>query len=632
MLTLMRRFARSWLSGALLLLVFIALGAFGWENYVAGGVGSNVVKAGPRSLTPEELRQKFEREVQRSEERTGRYLNQLEALELGLLDQLVAFETVRTAYLGYIETLGAGASQSAVLEEIAAIEAFQDPVSGVFDAQRYQQILANNQLTPELFRQGVADDLSIEYLGQAAVGALKPPKALSTIAATLQGERREIAWFPITLEDVDPPADPDEAALRAFFDERASAFERPERRAISLLSFSPEDFKARIEISEEDLRAEYEALKSTRFAGPETRTWVQASFPDEPRALQAFGALAGGASPEEAFGAAAFETRSSVRDELSDEDLAAELFGLGARPGAVFGPYQRGQAYLVVQLSEITPGDPMPFDEVEDDVRAALAEERAEAAYADAVDNLPEYIGTGMSLSEIADELRTPLMSFAPVDARGVAEGGARFAALTRINGALADAFSLPVGRLGGPFQSEDTTHLIAVDEILEAETPTFESAREEVAKAYAAQAEQDALDAAAAAIVSAVEGGASFAEEAVARGETLRTPAAPLSRANLDPETPRSAIAAAFTNEVGAVAAAPGRAPDERLLVQVVSVTRPSGGELDALAAAAGGQLAGDLQRDIDAALQSEIRDVMEVEVNDRAVAAYAAQIRANQ
>ncbi|MEO1016054.1 MAG: peptidyl-prolyl cis-trans isomerase, partial [Pseudomonadota bacterium] len=607
---------------------------WGVEDIFSGGIGSNFAKAGERTLSSQELDRQFERDIRRLREDTGEVLTRKEAVERGLLDNVFAREAARTAFLGYAMDLDAIASTDAVLEEINQIDVFKDPTTGAFDNLRYQQILSQNQTNPALFRSELSENLAIDYLRGAAASALRAPFALSRIQASLEGETREIAWFAINEASLPAPEQPAEEELRAFYNERQAAFAQPERRALSLLAFSPADFAHAAAVSDEDVEAFYEALKTQRYSEPETRSWVEFSFRSEADALQAFGLLAGGGQADAVLEAVNVETKSSRLEDLDDALLAEALFRSGALEGAVFGPYDRGATWVVARLTDVTPGDPLPLDDaLRAQISAELAQDEARNAYFEAAAGLDDLIGSGFEIDAIADRISAPVMSFAPVDAGGVNEFGQVIGPLTAAGEAFQQAFLLQPGQLTRRLEVGEATYLIEVDDVVGGRTPEFDEIRDQVERAYMLATASDALQTAAQSSQTALQAGTTTLEDEAAKfGAEVRRPGQPLSRVALDPTVPRTALLPVFSAREGDVVIAQGERPDEALIVVLESVSSPSPADIAAAAPAAAGRLAPGLEQDLLAAFEAEIRAAIKVETNDSAFAAYKNQILTQQ
>ncbi len=634
MLSPLRRLLRSKLSAVLFGLVILAMAVWGVEDVFSANLGSDLIRAGDRRISPLELSSKFDRLVDDARESSGQPLTRAEAIENGALEQLIARESARAAFVGYAMDLNADGDEEAVLDQIRASDIFIDPATGAFSLQRYDTILQSNGLTRDLFRRDVADNLAIDYLRGAVVSAVKTPNTLARLQAALDGERRRAAWFVLS-EDTLPEAEPPtEDELRAFYDERIEAFVEPERRRLSLISVSAADYEHAAEVSDADIEAFYEAFKTSRYAAPPTRTWVEASFAGEAGARSALGLLAGGGDPASLADAAALNARTAAESDISDPLFAEALFGPAAQPGAVFGPYERDGGFLVARLETINPGEPQPLADVAEEIRAVLAGEAAESAYLDAVARLPDLIGAGATLQEIASELGAPLFILPAIDSRGVTARGALLRQVAATDGALEAAFTLPVGAASTPIDGPVGTMVLAVDEVVDPRTPDFDEIRDRVEQGFIFIRDSDALGAAVEAARSAIEGGGSTLEaEAAKVGATVQRTQQPLTRTSQDfAGLPRSAVGAVFSAREGDIATTPGPGPGETTIVLIESVEALSPAELTAAELAASVRLAPELENDLFAAFQTDIVGAVEVDTNEAGITAYRNSLIAPQ
>src|SRR5690606_26274478 len=65
-------------------------------------------------------------------------------------------------------------------------------------------------------------------------------------------------------------ADPDEQALRSYYDQNAAAFETPESAKVAYVALSAEAVEAQVRLSPDDVRAYYDQNQA-RYAVPEQR-------------------------------------------------------------------------------------------------------------------------------------------------------------------------------------------------------------------------------------------------------------------------------------------------------------------------------------------------------------------------
>ena len=570
----------------------------------------------------------------RSQNEANRGLTREEAVRQGLLDREFGQQASRLTYLGYARDIGADASAEALTDSVREQEAFKNPVTGAFDLDTYRRVLLDNRYTQREFEAGVKDDLTLQYLSDGVTSAISAPSELARLQAIFDNETRYIAWMALQRDALPDPAEPAEEDLTKFYTDRQTAFTVPERRRISLLSLSAADFLHQAEMIEEDIEAYYEATKTSRLATPEARTFTQAVFQSEDDALEAFGVLAGGGTLDAEGNNTFVETRTAVAEEVGVEAFRESMFSPRAGEGAVVGPFETPNGWLVGKLTEIIPGTPKPLEEVREEVVADIASEQAEAAFYAALNTFDDLIGQGLTLEEIGTEFGAPVLSFAPVDQRGITESGQVVGALVQAPEGLAQAFDLSEGIVGDRYDTEDSAYVISVDEIIPSRVPEFDEIRDDVLAAYTATQAQDALQTAADGVVSILESGVSSLEEQAELYESVVVrPETGLSRTAFDQSLPRSVLQAAFTLDgTGDAVVAPGSRPDELLVVQLEELERPEDSELGLLAPISAGRISTALNDDLLFAFEQEVRNTLGVETDDAAFAAYRTRILDDQ
>jgi peptidyl-prolyl cis-trans isomerase D len=481
-----------------------------------------------------------------------------------------------------------------------------------------------------MFEQDTQDDMTLNLMRNGAIAATQVPETLGRLRASYALEARTIAWFVLDKSTINTQEPPTEEALRSFYSENITGFSQPERRAIDLLKFSAEDYTGRVEVSETEIEAYYEASKAERFSEPESRTLATLIFPDEASAKAAFGSLAGGAPVTEVASATSAETRSVKESELADPTLATAMFGEGRQTGAIFGPMQIAGGWQITRLEGITPGNPYGLDLAHDVIRNELVNQRAQAMYYDVLGEIDNFIGAGMTLEEIGKEAGAPVISYLPVDANGIAEDGRPFVALLEAGEAFQQAFRLNTGDIGDRYDSDTHTFIAKTAEIIDANTPAFEDVSERIGVAYALRAESDALQSAADTISARLASNETTLEsEAETVGAEVDRPPFALTRTNA-PQSglPEVTVSGIFAATEGRILTYPTRNRDQILILQVEKIDRPSDEELRAIAADAAISLSPSVEQDMQAALEGEIRTAIGFEPNPAALAAYKAAL----
>src|SRR6185503_12901552 len=139
-------------------------------------------------------------------------------------------------------------------------------------------------------------------------------------------------------DNVPQPKTPSETELRDFYTKNVARFQQPERRRISVVSYSPEDFKDKVQLKDEEVKAEYDR-RVKDFSTPETREIAQFTAADR-NTLQTFVDLVkSGTSQEEAIKKAPGVTRTDLvvkPGDLTDKNYDQFVFASAA--GSLQGP------------------------------------------------------------------------------------------------------------------------------------------------------------------------------------------------------------------------------------------------------------------------------------------------------
>lgn len=630
MLTLIRKMLRTRLAGLLFLLIIIAMGAWGVTDVFSGGIGNNLASAGNTKFSEAELDQEVERELRTATDDRGRALSKAQAVEQGMVDQIYQRELFRTSLLAYADKLGATATDETILDVIRNDTTFQND-TGTFDPDLYRSLLRANGFTVPMFERFLRRELTINLLTQSAQSGLQAPASLNALQAAFAGELRQASWFILSRDALPAPEPISDEDVATFYQEQQQALTNPPRRAVSLIHLTVDDFLNQAEYTEDDLRAYYEAVKAQDYTGPDTRTWTEFVFATEAEARDALGRIAGGADPESLTGLANSAERTGRQNSMSSEALAERVFGPTAQPGGIYGPVATGNFFTVARLEAIEPGEAVPFEMVRDEIISAISEEQAIGLYYDSISQLDGLIGTGADLEQIAAQMGTPVLSFAPVDRSGVTETGFAPSVLRQNPDILSRTFELTEGGRTPRFGQDQSAYMLRVDRIVEAYTPPLEDLRDDLVKVLERQRQAEALGNAAQDIQARIETGELTLEQAAAEyGATVNsTTQAVTRRASSGASIPQSFVPGVFSlRQEGDVQALPTERQDEVAILRLDSIDRPSAGELQALAPTAAPQVRQQLANDLLEAYVAAIESDVNLEVNPQAFQAYKARV----
>lgn len=629
MLALMKRLTNSVFGKLVVTIIIVGMAFWGVDaivNQVRGGLGANIAQAGSRGFDPVDLDRRVETVLRNMNASAEKPVTKSDALNDGLIDEIVASESARITVLGYASGLGLSSSTEAVMEETRSIEAFQNPLTGELDPTLLRQRLQQLGFSLQEFEQQVGDDLMITTLQGAAVAAVSAPQVLSDIQVLYYGEARNVSWFLFDALAGYTPSAPTPEETRAYYDSHLDIFRQPERRGFDLLRMSVEDFVGEVEVTDQEVATIYEATKSERFSDPDQRTFAELLFDTRDAAREAFGLLAGGADPNSVQGAASITLQTKRAAEVSNEALRDAMFGAGKQSGAMFGPREQNGQWLVARLISVQPGPVKPIEEVAASIREELARERAQLIFSEKMEKLDEYLAAGYELEDISRELKVPVLSFLPIDATGRTASGMPFGVLNEARDAVTQAFRLREGELTSRFDVGPSIFVAATRTIVPASTPAFEEVEQDARELLMAERSTSAAQTAVDALLDSISNGeVGFDQAANSRSASIETLPQSVTRSTAEQAgIPGPIRQAMFGSKLGEVVSLPTGTPNQFVIVRVDSVEPPSESTRAGLGSEITIASSNLLRQDLVQALQAEISAAIKLRTNENALAAY--------
>ncbi len=530
MITLFRRFAKSWVAALLIGLLIISFAVFGISDVFTGMSANTVVQAGSREVNTAEFKREFDARKEAIEQRGGQPIPMETAIERGLDRQVLDMVATREAIAELVHRVGVRVSDAQVAAEIAKIPAFFDQISGKFDANLYASRLAERQYTKETFERTIRDDIGQRHLLSALATGLKPPKAYAAVGAAYALEGRDISFFLIDPRGVEQPKEPTDAELTAFMKENAGQLTRPEYRQLTIVRFSAKALEAGITIDEAELQKRFDFRKDS-LSQPELRTVAQIPAKDAATAARIQQQLVQGADPAaaaKAVGADPVIYADRPKSAIVDRKVADTAFSL--KEGQVSGPIQGELGLSVVKVVKVTPGKTVTLA----DIRPALEEELRTDAAVEKVYALTQTYedahGTGDSVTEAAKKAGVPAATLPPVTAQGQDQKGEASNLPEKL---LKVAFDLPVG---GESDIEDLGkgeyYAVRVEKVIPPTLPPLAEVKPQLTRVYILRKTAERMQARADALAERVRKGETLAAVAASTGAKVTTVPG-ISRAN---------------------------------------------------------------------------------------------------
>lgn len=525
MISMFRNFAKSkWAVGLLAVLALSLLITGGSQVDIFGALGPrHVIDAGSRSQDQAEFRTAFERVRANIQEQNGQPVSFQNLVDEGVHLQYLQSQTQRLGFLAWAYDAGIRPGKELVLKQIRALPAFFNQVTGQFDPERYNQILAEQGVTSVEVEQDFRDQAAMQHMGAGLFAGARVPRIYGALVAGQALESRDGRWFQVTQAMAGSAAAPTDAQLTAFLNENAAQLRRPEFRMASLVLFNPDrDAVAALPITEAQIAERFEFQKDT-LSDPERRTFTALTAPSAEVAARVQTALQAGQDP--AAVGRANNIRPAVYDAqpqsaIGDRAVGQAAFGLTA--GQVSQVIQGGVGFTVVKLDAVTPGRAATLESARPQIVEELRVQAARAQTFERVEAYEKARNEGRNLGDAAAQVGARIIQLPPVTANGELPDGQPMNAPPQV---LASINSLSKGGESDVIDAGQGQYFaVRLDDIRPAALPTLAEVREPLAQQWVLRENAKRLAAKAEELAGRVRGGEDIAAVAASAGATLVT------------------------------------------------------------------------------------------------------------
>jgi peptidyl-prolyl cis-trans isomerase D len=450
--------------------VFILLVFVDWGAGRAGraGGGSAAVQIGSRVISEAEFLEEMRRLDQRFSQIYGEQWNDIRD-QIDLARQTANFFIDRELQINEATEVGLTVTPEELQEAILKDPSFRNENGDFVGADTYKRILrAYYRMTPEEYEERLAHDLLI--------GKLNALTERNVWISDTEVERefrrqREASDFDLVQLRYEPflaNVNIAEDEIRAAYEATAEDYRRAEERSIRYLLVETSRLRRTMPVDDEELRAYYEQhadefLQSEQASARHILIRVAPDATDVERGeaeLRANG-IAQIARSGGDFAVLAAEHSEDPGSKDNGGDLG--WFGRGqmvsefenavfaAKPGEIIGPIRSQFGYHVIKVEGFRPAHQQPFEEVEEQIRFRVLEDRA-AAEAEARAGVlaqrlkSESLDTQQQWQAVADEDEAVVLNQSPPFAVGQPIPGASSGS------SLSDAvFAADINDIDGP-------------------------------------------------------------------------------------------------------------------------------------------------------------------------------------
>jgi peptidyl-prolyl cis-trans isomerase D len=384
-------------------LLFLGLGGFGAVN-LSGNIRT-LGTVGDKPISVDTYARQVQQELRAISQQTGSAMSFAQAQQLGL-DRAILQRLMRERALDHEATqMGLSIGDEVLHDRILDIAAFQG-VDGQFDRDGYAQALRTAGLNEGEFEVSLREETARQLLQGAVLSGVEMPAAYSETLVAYVTENRDFTWILLDETALETPVDPaDEATLRAYFDANADNFVLPATKSITYAWLNPTDVIDQVELTEDELRAEYDA-RADQYNQPERRLVERLVFADQATADQAAANLE--------VGGTTFETLVQDRGlRVADVDLgdvgrsdlgAAADAVFGAEVGTIVGPAPTNLGPALFRVNGVLPEQIVTFEEAEPELRGTIAADRAIRLVEARAEDFDNRLAGGATIEQLAEQ------------------------------------------------------------------------------------------------------------------------------------------------------------------------------------------------------------------------------------
>jgi len=372
------------------LLVFVDFG--GTVPGGSSGTSETAVEIGNQAeITYGEFREQLQRTEGFYRQIYGDNFNDELARQLGIPTQALNSLISERILEIEAEEMGLAATDEEVREEVLNIGAFLDEQGRFVGADQYEQILRANRATVDGFEEGIRQSILTGKLRSILSDNVYVSNTEIEDAYREQVERAKIEFVQVRPDLFADDVTVDDSEVQAYWDSNKEDFRLPERRAVRYLLVDREEVAASMELADNELEAYYttNAADYAREEQVRARHILLRKTGDRTveQALTELEAVRGQIEGGEDFETLAKEISEDPGSGAKGGDLG--FFGRGSmvkpfedasfsgQPGDLVGPIETAFGAHLIEVLERRPGGQTPFEEVREQIRSRVANERA---------------------------------------------------------------------------------------------------------------------------------------------------------------------------------------------------------------------------------------------------------------
>lgn len=422
---------KRWIQIILLILIVPSFAFFG-VNYYFQEYGSSgaVAKVAGSKISPQEfeeaLRERQDQLRQSMQEKADPALLDSNEVRNAVINGLVD----KRALLAHAMRAGVTVTDDQVRKIVTGIPAFRDEATGKFSAQRYEQLLRSQGMSPTLFEERVRQDLRMSQVRDTVANSAFVPDSVVDRLGRIREQQREVSQWLLTPEQVKSRVSVSEEDVKKFYESHKTEFRVPERARVEYIVLTIDQVAKGIDVTQQEVAdwyakhlAQYEKTEERKAshiliavpkdAKPEVKEAARRKAEELTAEVRktpaAFAELAKKNSQDPGSAASGGDLGYSARGVMV-KPFDDALFGL--KVGDVAGPIETQYGYHVIRLDAIKPGEKTPLEKVRPEIEQDIKKSKAGKAFAEAADTMQNLVyEQAESLKPAADALKLPIQT-----------------------------------------------------------------------------------------------------------------------------------------------------------------------------------------------------------------------------
>ena len=406
-------------------LIIVPMAFWGVNEYANPQVVPTVLEVGDIKITKQELDQRLS-QAQDAERQRNPELGESDFFNSDFFKRSVLNSLIDRAL---IEQIAVDNNYRVGNTELAALirkeELFQTE-TGEFNQAAYDDFVQSRLYSKQRFEQQVRDDSRTTKVTQGYQSSAVVMPNEVRLLLELQAERRTFDLVTISEADYRESVEVSDSDVEEYYQANLNSFMNPDRVSVEYVELDANVIAENIEISEDELQQQYEDNKDNFFS-PESRSArhillsTNGDKGEEAQMAQAqllleqlrnggdFAELAKEFSDDTGSGAIGGDLGKIERGQMVEE-FEQSAFALDV--GEISEPIKTQFGYHIIEVTDISGGEPQAFAEVRFEIEEQLRESEALSLFSGQLLELRNLVfESENSLTPVAEELGLTVLS-----------------------------------------------------------------------------------------------------------------------------------------------------------------------------------------------------------------------------